>query len=237
MNETADWLSETSPISRVNAAEAVFEDLRRAITAGRIEVGTRLPSEAHLAKKYGVSRPVIREALRSLQTLGMTQTRTGSGTFVTTASPSSDLRYSGYSARDLIEARPFIEVPAAGWAAVRRSPEQARDLLKLCDAMDREEDPHRWVQLDSEFHMALARSSGNTLFAKIVTDARDALMQQSELVNLMASRRLASNREHRQIAVAVDAGSQEDASRAMELHLGEVKQAVTEIIGKAQPGR
>jgi len=219
----------------MNAAEAVFEDLRTAITSGRVEVGSRLPSETHLAKKYGVSRPVIREALRSLQTLGMTQTRTGSGTFVTTSYPASDLRYSGYSARDLIEARPFIEVPAAGWAAVRRSAEQANALLKLCDAMDREEDPHRWVRLDSEFHMLLAKSSGNTLFEKIVTDARDALMQQSELVNLMASRRLASNREHRQIAVAVDSGSQDDASRAMELHLGEVKQAVTEIIGKSQP--
>lgn len=237
MSEVADWLSENSPISRVNAAEAVFEDLRTAITSGRIDVGTRLPSETHLAQKYGVSRPVIREALRSLQTLGMTQTRTGSGTFVTTASPSSDLRYSGYSARDLIEARPFIEVPAAGWAAVRRSADQAGDLLKLCDAMDLEDDPHRWVRLDSEFHMLLAKSSGNTLFAKIVSDARDALMQQSELVNLMASRRLASNREHRQIAAAVHAGSQENASRAMELHLGEVKQAVTEIIGKAQPVR
>lgn len=237
MNASADWLSENSPISRVNAAEAVFEDLRSAISSGRIEVGTRLPSETDLARKFGVSRPVIREALRSLQTLGMTQTRTGSGTFVTTAAPSSDLRYSGYSARDLIEARPFIEVPAAGWAAVRRSDDQARDLLNLCDAMDHEEDPHRWVTLDSEFHMLLAKSSGNTLFEKIVMDARDALMQQSELVNLMASRRLASNGEHRQIAMAVHAGSQEDASRAMELHLGQVKLAVTEIIGEAQSAR
>lgn len=237
MSASADWLSENSPISRKNAAEAVFDELRSAIIAGRIEIGTRLPSETDLAKKYGVSRPVIREALRSLQTLGMTQTRTGSGTFVTTATPSTDLSYSGYSARDLIEARPFIEVPAAGWAALRRSTEQAADLIKLCDRMDAEKDPHRWVMLDSEFHMLLAKASGNAVFEKIVTDARDALMQQSELVNMMASRRVASNAEHRRIANAVDAGSQDDASRAMELHLGQVKQVVTEIIGEVPPGR
>lgn len=237
MSALTDWLSESSPISRKNAAEAVFEELRSAIISGRIEVGRRLPSEAHLASKYGVSRPVIREALRSLQTLGMTQTRTGSGTFVTTATPSSDLSYSGYSARDLIEARPFIEVPAAGWAALRRTKQQSARLLKLCDEMEKEEDPLRWVRLDSDFHMLLAEASGNAVFAKIVMDARDALMQQSELVNLMASRRVASNREHRQIATAVDAGSQDDASRAMELHLGQVKLAVTEIIGTVQPDR
>ena len=85
--------------------------------------------------------------------------------------------------------------------------------------------------------MLLAEASGNAVFFKIVADSRDALMQQSELVNLMASRRVASNREHRQIAAAVDAGSQEDASRAMELHLGQVKQAVTEIIEAGQPDR
>jgi DNA-binding FadR family transcriptional regulator len=237
MSASADWLSENSPISRKNAAEAVFDELRSAIVAGRIEIGARLPSETDLAKKYGVSRPVIREALRSLQTLGMTQTRTGSGTFVTTATPSTDLSYSGYSARDLIEARPFIEVPAAGWAALRRSTEQAADLIKLCDRMDAEKDPHRWVMLDSEFHMLLAKASGNAVFEKIVTDARDALMQQSELVNMMASRRVASNAEHRRVANAVDAGSQDDASRAMELHLGQVKQVVTEIIGEVPPGR
>ncbi|MEB2844419.1 FCD domain-containing protein [Rhizobiales bacterium RZME27] len=237
MSASADWLSENSPISRKNAAEVVFDELRSAIVSGRIEVGTRLPSEAHLAKRYGVSRPVIREALRSLQTLGMTQTRTGSGTFITTSTPSADLSYSGYSARDLIEARPFIEVPAAGWAALRRSEQQASDLMTLCERMDAEEDPHRWVTLDSEFHMLLAKASGNAVFEKIVTDARDALMQQSELVNMMASRRVASNGEHRRIAVAVNAGSQDDASRAMELHLGQVKLVVTEIIGSGQPDR
>ncbi|WP_337268171.1 FadR/GntR family transcriptional regulator [Oryzifoliimicrobium ureilyticus] len=231
MSAVPDWESEKSLISRKNAAQAVFEDLRSAIAAGKIPVGARLPAENRLALKYGVSRPVIREALRSLQTLGMTQTRTGSGTVVKTASPAADLSYSGYSARDLIEARPFIEIPAAGWAAIRRTPEQAARLIDLCDRMDREEDQHRWVKLDSEFHMLLAEASGNSVFVTIVAEVRDAVMQQSELVNMMARRRIASNREHRKIATAVEAGFQENASRAMELHLVRVKQAVTEIIG------
>lgn len=230
MSAGVDWLSETSPINRKSAAESVFEDLRMAIVSGRLTVGTRLPAETHLAGRYGVSRPIVREALRSLQTLGMTQTRTGSGTFVLTDRPSPELSYGGYSARDLIEARPYIEVPAAGWAAVRRTGEQLSRMLKLCDAMDAQEDPHKWVKLDSEFHSAIAEASGNSLFAKVVSDARDSLSQQSGLLNIMADRRVASNVEHRLIAEAIAAGSDETARSAMEAHLGQVKQIITAIM-------
>ena len=234
MSELADWLSDTHPITRKNAAEVVFDDIRSAITSGRLAVGTRLPSEAQLAGRFGVSRPIVREALRSLQTLGLTQTRTGSGTYVLNTSPVSELSYGGYSARDLIEARPFIEVPAAGWAALRRSAGQLAHLLELCDKMDRQTDPQKWELLDSEFHCAIAEASGNTVFSKIVADAREALIQQSELVNLMSGRREASNVEHRRIVEAIEAGSEAEARAAMEAHLSKVKTAVTTIIGKDQ---
>lgn len=237
MNELADWLSDTGPISRKNAAEAVFEDLRSAIMSGRLSVGTRLPAETQMAGRYGVSRPIVREALRSLQTLGLTQTRTGSGTFVITNTPGPELSYGGYSARDLIEARPFIEVPAAGWAALRRTEGQLARILELCDEMDRQEDPHKWVLLDSEFHSMIAEASGNAVFAKIVADARDALSRQSELVNMMARRRDASNIEHRLIAEAIGAGSEPEAIRAMESHLGQVRLVVTTIIGEGRSER
>lgn len=71
MGGLSDWLADGQPITRKNAAEAVFDDIRSAITTGQLAVGTRLPSEAHLATRYGVSRPIIREALRSLQTLSL----------------------------------------------------------------------------------------------------------------------------------------------------------------------
>lgn len=227
-----EWLANSRPVNRKNAAEIVFEDIRSAITTGRLIVGTRLPSEAQLAAKYSVSRPIVREALRSLQTLGLTQTRTGSGTYVLKAAPGPELSYDGYSARDLIEARPFIEVPAAGWAAIRHTDDQMAKLIDLCDRMDKQTDPHKWVLLDTEFHSVIASASGNVMFAKIVADARVALSRQSELVNLMAGRREASNIEHRQIADAIKSGSEEQARLAMQSHLGQVKLAVTTIMAE-----
>ncbi|MCL8000135.1 FadR family transcriptional regulator [Brucella sp. 21LCYQ03] len=227
-----EWVSNNTPVNRRNAAEIVFEDIRSAITTGSLHVGIRLPSEAKLAEKYSVSRPIIREALRSLQTLGLTQTRTGSGTYVIKSAPGPELNFGGYSANDLIEARPFIEIPAAGWAAIRHTNDQIVHLLDLCDRMDRQRDPHKWVLLDGEFHSMIASASGNAVFANIVADARDALWRQSELVNLMAGRRTASNIEHRQIAEAIKSRSEEQARFAMQNHLGQVKRAVTTIISK-----
>lgn len=227
-----DWISNNTPVNRKNAAEIVFEDIRSAITTGRLQIGIRLPSETKLAEKYSVSRPVVREALRSLQTLGLTHTRTGSGTYVLKSSPGPELSYGGYSASDLIEARPFIEAPAAGWAATRHTQDQIEKLLDLCERMDKQTDLHKWVLLDTEFHSMVALASGNTIFANIVADARDALSRQSRLVNLMAGRRTASNIEHRQIAEAIKSGSPERARLAMQNHLGQVELAVSTIIAK-----
>src|SRR3712207_4043406 len=174
----------------------IFEDIRSAIQSGQLAVGTRLPSEALLAERYGVSRPIVREALRSVQALGLTETRTGSGTYVVADTPRLEFVYGSFSARDLMEARPCIEVPAAGWAARRRTEHQLVTLLELCEAMDEEEEPHQWVLLDSRFHAVIAEASGNAVFVKIVADVREALTRQSEVVNLISDRRVASNEEH-----------------------------------------
>lgn len=228
---TEGWVDRPVAISRKNAAESVFDDLRAAIESGDLALGARLPSEAALAARYGVSRPVVREALRSTQALGLTRTRTGSGTYVTASSPAPTLTYGSYSARDLMEARPFIEVPAAGWAAQRRTPDQLAALRTLCDRMDAEDDPHAWTDLDSRFHSAIAEASGNGLFAGVVADAREALSQQSEVINLVAHRREASNAEHRRILDAIDAGLPHVARDCMAAHLSEVAQVLTGLLG------
>ncbi|MFG6081061.1 FadR/GntR family transcriptional regulator [Paracoccus litorisediminis] len=231
----AEDVKEKVAVNRRNATEAVFEDLRGAILSGRIPVGSRLPSEEKLALNYGVSRPMIREAMRSLQTLGLTRSRTGSGSYVISAQQVSELAYGELSARDLVEARPFIEIPAAGWAALRRDDATLAKLVVLCDRMDAETDSLTWVRLDSDFHCLIAEASQNALFARVVTQSRQAMMRQSELVNLMADRRISSNREHRLIAEAIAAGSEMAARDAMQQHLAQVEQAMTWIASSPPP--
>ncbi|OWV74547.1 GntR family transcriptional regulator [Rhizobium sp. R339] len=234
MNDLESWLSDSAILSRKSASELVFEELRNLILSGRFAAGAKLPSEAKLAGKYGVSRPIVREALRSLQILGLTETRTGSGTYVLATAGDGDIRYGDYSARDLMEARPFVEVSAAGLAALRRNDDELSRLLGLCDQMEREEDTEAWVRLDSEFHGLIAEASKNAVFRDIVDDVRGAMAQQSGLLTVLGPRRQASNEEHRAIVEAIRKGSEAEARAAMEIHLQKVEAAVNRIIG-AEP--
>ncbi|GAB5080642.1 FadR/GntR family transcriptional regulator [Arthrobacter sp. AD-310] len=218
------------PLARLSAAEAVFNAIRGDIESGVFPVGSKLNSEAALAQNYGVSRSVIREALRSCTALGLTVTKTGKGTFVVADKVANDLTLGQYSARDLTEARPHIEVPAAGLAAERRTAEELETLRQLVASMAEENDPEAWVTLDSSFHAAIARASGNKVFASVVADIRDALAHQSETLNMVADRQHASDIEHQRILAAIEAGSAEAARDAMASHLDAVGQALDSIL-------
>ncbi|MGX1163357.1 GntR family transcriptional regulator [Arthrobacter sp. SLBN-100] len=218
------------PLARLSAAEAVFNAIRHDIESGLLGVGSKLSSEATLSQQYGVSRSVIREALRSCTALGLTVTKTGKGTFVVANKVANDLMLGQYSARDLTEARPHIEVPAAGLAAERRTDEELETLRHIVAAMASESDPESWVALDSSFHAAIARASGNKVFASVVADIRGALAHQSETLNMVADRQHASDVEHQDILAAIEAGSAEKARAAMASHLHAVGLALDSIL-------
>ncbi|XAS67265.1 FCD domain-containing protein [Micrococcaceae bacterium Sec5.7] len=222
----------SQPLPRLSAAEAVFNVIRGEIETGKVDVGAKLSSEATLAQQYGVSRSVVREALRSCTALGLTTTKTGKGTFVVANRVAKDLVLGQYSALDLTEARPHIEVPAAGLAAQRRTAEELESLRDIVAAMAAEGDPQAWVSLDSSFHAAIARASGNKVFESVVADIREALAHQSETLNMVADRQHASDHEHQLILQAIEAGSAEQAGAAMSAHLRAVGAALNSILDK-----
>lgn len=231
VSEAPSWLQRPPADADGNAGTAIQGNLRYAIETEMLAVGDRLPSETALAKFYGVSRPVVREALHGLSALGLTETRIGAGTYVIEPPADVTLRFGQYSARDLMEARPHIEGTAAAWAAVRRTAAQAEEILRLCDVMDAELDNPKWVQLDSEFHAAIATASGNAIFTQIIASIRGALEEQSLWLNTVGSRREESNVEHRQIATYIQGHDAEGANRAMRSHLVKVQDAVGSAAG------
>ncbi|MFP7366604.1 FadR/GntR family transcriptional regulator [Corynebacterium callunae] len=232
MNLSDSWTPRQQVVSRISAAEEVFNAIRQGILNGEIPLGTKLSSEATLASSFGVSRSVIREALRSTATLGLTKTETGRGTFVISAQPTNDLMLGTYSAVDLYEARPHIEIPAAGLAATRRTADDLLQLQGIIAEMESEDDHLAWVELDTEFHAAIAKASKNSLFARIVGDIRGSLARQSETVNVVSGRREPSNKEHRAIVEAISAQDKAAAEAAMAHHLRAVQTAVDSILGK-----
>ena len=164
-------------LSRTSAVEEVFNSIRQGIESGEIPIGSKLGSEASLAASFGVSRSVIREALRSSATLGLTKTETGRGTFVISTTPANDLVLGNYSSTDIHEARPHIEVPAAGLAALRRTTDDLKKLQDIMEQMEAEDDHVAWVELDTEFHANIASASKNSVFTKI---AESSSLQSSQ---------------------------------------------------------
>ncbi|MEU9338536.1 FadR/GntR family transcriptional regulator [Streptomyces sp. NPDC048290] len=209
--------------------EFVLGHLRGAIERGEYAIGDKLPSEAELCRTLEVSRPVLREALRALQTLGLTVARTGKGTFVV-AHRVEDPTFGDYAASDLLEVRRHIEIPVAGYAAVRRTPENLDHLARLLDRMERETDTLAWVAMDTLFHLAVAEAAQNPVFRRVIEEIRDALARQSAFLNELAGRREQSDREHRTIVEALIRGSAPDASEAMAHHLDRVRSSLTEIV-------
>jgi DNA-binding FadR family transcriptional regulator len=214
--------------------EAVLAHLRRLIERGEYAVGAKLPSEAALSREFEVSRSVVREALRGLQALGMTESKTGKGTFVTATGPAEHPTFGPYSARDLIEVRRHVEIPVAGYAALRRSQDDLDLLTHLLDRMDAETDNTAWVALDSLFHITIAQASGNPVFGKVIEEIRDALARQSAFLNQLGGRRAQSNAEHREIVTAIESGEETAAVAAMTTHLQHVEDTLTSIVNGDQ---
>lgn len=229
MSLSDSWAVRQPTVTRLSAAEAVFEDIRDAIVSGQIAVGDKLPAESALATRHGVSRSVIREALRSCTALGLTETKTGRGTFVVRDRVTGDLDIGNYEARELMEARPHVEIPSAGWAAERRTDDDLAVLEGLTNEMRSEDDHQAWVLLDGQFHTAIARASKNRVFEAIIVDIRGALTRQSETLNLVAHRQQKSNVEHDLIVAGIRSGNYQQAADAMAAHLDAVRGAVESL--------
>ena len=143
------------------------------------QAGDRLPPERELADAFGVSRTVVREAIKVLEAQGVLETATGSGAYVR-APDSSVVSRSLQTYIQLLdqedmelrltEIRRVLEVEIAGLAAERAIPEQRLQLQQLCQDMRQHSDSAAALaELDLRFHLLLADATQNQLFRVLLT--------------------------------------------------------------------
>ena len=189
MTETTPTVPAFVPAQRVRSFDHIVGQIRDAISSGGIVPGERLPSERELGVTFGVSRTTLREALRALEAQGVIEIRTGSrgGAFV--AEPSSELvagalgnllRFRSATARELAEFRVPFEAENAAWAARRADPAALAELEHIVgDVAARAGDADvPWPEvaaLEVRFHDAVARATGNSVRAAIMSAILDAL--------------------------------------------------------------
>ncbi len=217
-------------IDRRSVAADAVDQIRNLVASGTLAAGQRLPSERTLADLLGVSRPVVREAIRALSTLGVLETRAGSGTYVSDlsaerlASPLAFVLHRNPEAlQHLMEVRLLLEVGAAQGAARRRDPDVIAKMQEILERLLRDlDDVTAFVKDDIEFHRALHEACGNPLLLSLMESVA-ALGEQSRLVTARQRRvREGTLRDHAAILDAVRKHDPSAAGDAMRAHLEHV---------------
>jgi GntR family transcriptional regulator, transcriptional repressor for pyruvate dehydrogenase complex len=213
-------------------SDKVAEMMRRTIISRELPSGTALPSERELGEQFGVSRTVIREAVRSLAAKGIVEVRSGSGLRVAAVDETTALQSLSWFIRGgrleypkVHEVRSMIEVEMAALAAERRTDEQLQTMrdahAHFQSVVDNIEEA---AHADLEFHAIIARATQNDLFSVLLGSISDALIE-IRRENLAGGTGADTVAEHGRILERIAESDPEGARAAMRAHLETVERA------------
>jgi|694.fasta_scaffold34537_7 GntR family transcriptional repressor for pyruvate dehydrogenase complex len=209
-------------------SERIAQQVVDYIDLNKLHAGDRLPPERDLARNLQVSRPSMREALRILQAQGKVEIRHGQGTFVAQPQTAKKLQAALLTAdidiEELFEMRQVFEIPAAGWAANRRTKEQLRlmrSTLNQLNLLGQEALPDYDVlqKLDAEFHLRIVEAASNRFLNQSVGVLQTMLNKSMETTLRLPGRIEESRHNHEDIFAAIEAGDAEAAERAAAMHI------------------
>lgn len=184
-------------VQRLNLREQVMNELGLAIARGELSPGDTLPKEADLSEEYGVSRTVVREAIKGLTARGLVESRARVGTTVCPRSEwklldSDVLSWTFQSERrsralwELTELRLVVEPVAAQWAAERADAEEKGHIKKCFEQLEEAVgDRAAWIQADVNYHESILMACHNDLVMNLVSTLRSALQESREATVMM----------------------------------------------------
>ncbi|RWN26622.1 MAG: FCD domain-containing protein [Mesorhizobium sp.] len=231
-----------SRIEHSRTADEVVQQIESLILEGVLRTGDRLPGERELARQFDVSRPILRDALKSLEGRGLLTTRPGGGTHIADVigqlftKPVTDLISMHRKAvTDYLEYRREIEGVAAEYAARRAT---ADDMALLDKIMARMDDAHRTgdfddeAEIDVEFHHAICECAHNIILLHTLRSCyrllSEGVFQNRLLVFSVPGARDALLAQHRAIHAAVKAGDPDAARQAAMDHITYVERSMAE---------
>lgn len=224
---------ESAPVrDSVRAYEVVLHHIESGILDGTYRKGDQLPPERDLAVQLSVGRSAVREAMRVLQTQGLITASTGrgGGTRLTPAQGDAlarifrlHLAIAGAGINDLTETRVALERSSAATAARRANLRTLRELKATVSGMREADTVDAFNALDTDFHVAVARSGRNDLVADLTVAIRQAVREPIREASLQMADwprfRLRLIDEHARILDAIVAGKPDEAAAAMEAHI------------------
>jgi DNA-binding FadR family transcriptional regulator len=218
----------------LSSHDQVAKSLGSEILAGVYPPGSKIPGEAEILSRFGISRTVLREVLKTLTAKGLIVSKTRVGTTVLDSSHwnffDADVLswkvghgFDPAFQRDLTEVRLAVEPMAAALAAGRRTADELAELRRCIEAMRGASTSARhYAEADLDFHRAVGRASGNALMSSVSTVVETALVASFTLSSPLrnADEHASSVRDHERIVDAIEAGDGAAAAEAMRAVIG-----------------
>jgi len=156
--------------------DEAIEKIKAMIVSGELGPGARLPREADLAERLGLSRNSLREAVKALSLIRVLDVRQGDGTYVTSLDPAMLLFAMSFvvdfhrddAVLEFFEVRRILEPAATAMAALAMTDEEIDGLRGVLGELDPDPDPEALVANDLEFHRRIAAGSGNAVLCSLI---------------------------------------------------------------------
>lgn len=230
---------------RRRLSDDVKHQLSKLIVDGTLKPGDELPSESELARLFNVSKPVVREALTELAAMRVVEIRQGRPSSVRSIDEEPLAQFMRFAASaseggfaDILELRCAIECYAAMLAATRISAQEKAQLSSILDVMRRNKENHEaWIDANIEFHEAIMRASGNTMFTFIFLALRELIKEGARMLHSRTDLRDPEQtfKRHADIVAAIGGGEAAAAFAAMQRHFDATVPVARQIVATATP--
>lgn len=235
---------DAKPAVPARLADTVSDAIAVALFDGRIAPGDALPTEGEIAKEFGVSKPIAREALRQLTSAGLISTQQGKVARAKAINGEPLEKIYGYAVRSSLtrlreanEMRRVVETGIARLAAERRDKSGLAVMERALDEMRHAlKEPEGFTEADILFHLGMALATGNTMIRVQMEGMRAVQREVSELFSRRSNRTdadwNATVERHRKIYEAIAAGDADLAQKRIEVHFEAADIASFEVVDR-----
>lgn len=217
-----------------NLSEGVVNQIIQKINEGALKPGDKLPAERELCALLGVSRTVIRDALKTLAGLGIVSVRHGMGAYVNMIAQEEDvsrlaslLQITRGTVEELFQVRKILESQAVVWCTERARKGDVEQLQHIVEQGKRGGDESRLALLDAEFHLKICSTTGNRVLMRLMLNLLDLLGENRARVLMVPGRQRQSVDDHAAIVEAIVAIKPDLARATMVRHLESVERAIS----------
>lgn len=218
----------------------IINQIKGSIKNGELKRGDRLPSERNMSEQLGVSRATVREAIRSLEIMGLVQCIQGEGNFITNNLENSLIEpismmfmLNQGKINEINELRRALELESVKLASRKISDNSIKKLEELCDIMESSDDESEKAEADKKLHYEIARASENILIINIlnassllienlIKDIRIKILKHENNTKII-------NTQHRLIVNALKNKDTESAIKNMQIHVELINKFIEEL--------